>query len=102
MIRLMGVLDPFRFVLISIAGWMNQQQQEAIDYLREENKLLVQSNYSCGTGIIPEQASQTLPALNAIARATSVGRLGEQQDVCFPLMRAFGMKMRNVLVESAA
>jgi hypothetical protein len=31
-----SVLDPFRFVLISIAGWMNQQQQQAIDYLREE------------------------------------------------------------------
>jgi transposase-like protein len=39
-IRLMSVLDPFRFVLISIAGWMNQQQQQAIDYLREENKAL--------------------------------------------------------------
>ena len=51
-------------------------------------RIPVQSNYSCGTGIIPEQASQTLPALNAIARATSVGRLGEQQDVSFPLMRA--------------
>jgi putative transposase len=35
-----GVLDPFRFVLISIAGWMNQQQQQAIDYLREENRVL--------------------------------------------------------------
>jgi hypothetical protein len=35
-----GVLDPFRFVLISIAGWMNQQQQQAIEYLREENKVL--------------------------------------------------------------
>jgi hypothetical protein len=34
-----GVLDPFRFVLISIAGWMNQQQQQAIDCLREENRI---------------------------------------------------------------
>src|SRR3954451_1774781 len=40
MIAFMGVLDPFRFVLISIAGWMNQQQQQAIEYLREENKVL--------------------------------------------------------------
>lgn len=36
----MGVLDPFRFVLISIAGWMNQHQQQAIEYLREENEVL--------------------------------------------------------------
>src|SRR5215470_2081717 len=33
---------PIRFVLISIAGWMNQQQQQAIDYLREENRVLRQ------------------------------------------------------------
>ena len=36
----MSILDPFRFVLISIAGWVNQQQQQAIDYLREENRVL--------------------------------------------------------------
>ena len=36
----MGVLDPFRFVVISIAGWMNHQQQQAIEYLREENRVL--------------------------------------------------------------
>jgi putative transposase len=34
------VLDPFRFVLISVAGWMNQHQQQIIDYLREENQVL--------------------------------------------------------------
>jgi hypothetical protein len=39
-----GVLDPFRFVLISIAGWMNQQQQQAIEYLREENKTAVSNS----------------------------------------------------------
>jgi hypothetical protein len=33
-------LDPFRFLLISVAGWMNQQQREAIEYLREENRVL--------------------------------------------------------------
>ena len=36
----MSVLDPFRFLLISIAGWINQQQQQAIDYLHEENRVL--------------------------------------------------------------
>ena len=49
--------------------------------------------------IIPEQASQTLPAFNAIGRASSVSRLGEQQDISLPLMRTLGMKMRKVLVE---
>jgi hypothetical protein len=34
------VLDPFPFVLIAIAGWMNQHQQFAIDYPREDNRVL--------------------------------------------------------------
>src|SRR5215813_9357208 len=34
------VLDPFRFVLIAVAGWMNQRQRQIIDYLREENRVL--------------------------------------------------------------
>ncbi len=33
-------IDPFRLLLVSIAGWMNQQQRQVIDYLREENRVL--------------------------------------------------------------
>ena len=35
-----NILDPFRFVVIAVAGWMNQKQQHAIEYLREENRVL--------------------------------------------------------------
>jgi len=31
--------DPFRLLLISIAGWLGQQERDAIDYLREENRV---------------------------------------------------------------
>jgi hypothetical protein len=31
-------LDSFRFLLIAVSGWMNQQQ--LIDYLREEDRVL--------------------------------------------------------------
>src|SRR5215467_12896213 len=34
------VLDPFRFLLVSLAGWMNERQLQIIDYLREENRVL--------------------------------------------------------------
>jgi hypothetical protein len=34
------VWDPFRFVLMTVAGWMNQRQLQIIDYLREENRVL--------------------------------------------------------------
>src|SRR5215210_7524698 len=35
-----AVLDPFRFVLVAVAGWMNQRQLQAVEYLREENRVL--------------------------------------------------------------
>ena len=34
------VLDPFRFLLIAVSGWMNQRQLLVIEYLREENRVL--------------------------------------------------------------
>jgi hypothetical protein len=34
------VFDPFQFVLIAVAGWMNQRQLQMIQYLREENRVL--------------------------------------------------------------
>ena len=31
---------PWKFTVVAIAGWMNRQQQEAIAYLKEENRVL--------------------------------------------------------------
>ena len=33
-------LDPFRFLATAVAAWANQQQQDSIEYLREENRVL--------------------------------------------------------------
>ena len=33
-------LDPVRFILIALSGWMNSRQSLLIDYLREENRVL--------------------------------------------------------------
>ena len=38
--KMLRGLDPFRFLLIAVAGWMNQHQLLVIDYLREENLIL--------------------------------------------------------------
>src|SRR5215472_15062976 len=35
-------LDPFRFLLVTVAGWLGQQQRDVIDYLQEENRVLRQ------------------------------------------------------------
>jgi putative transposase len=34
------LLNPFRLLLVTVAGWMNQRQLQVIDYLREENRVL--------------------------------------------------------------
>src|SRR2546427_10243387 len=31
---------PLRFVFVALAGWINQQQRDVIDYLQEENRAL--------------------------------------------------------------
>jgi putative transposase len=34
------MLEPLQFVVVAIAGWINQRQQQTIEYLREENLVL--------------------------------------------------------------
>ena len=35
-----AVLDPFSFVIVAVAEWMNQHQRYVIEYLIEENRVL--------------------------------------------------------------
>ena len=37
---MLRVLNPFQFVLIAVAWWMNQRQLHIIHCLREENRVL--------------------------------------------------------------
>jgi len=34
------VSHPFLFLLVALAGWINQQQREVIEYLQAENRVL--------------------------------------------------------------
>ena len=34
------IWKPHTFFLVAIAGWMNRRQQDVIEYLKEENKIL--------------------------------------------------------------
>ena len=36
----MSTIHPWKFLLITIAGWINRHQQDVIDYLVEENRVL--------------------------------------------------------------
>jgi len=34
------ILQPWQLLLLILAGWVNRQQQEVIEYLRTENQVL--------------------------------------------------------------
>ena len=36
-----------QFLLLVLAGWVNRQQQDVIDYLQEENRVVPSINSSC-------------------------------------------------------
>ena len=45
------VFDPFRFLLIAVAGWMNQHQLQIIEYRAKSTGCYVNksANGSCGS-----------------------------------------------------
>ena len=36
------LLKPWQFMLLTLAGWINRSQQDAIEYLRAENQVLAE------------------------------------------------------------
>ena len=38
------ILQPWQLLLLILAGWVNRQQQEIIEYLRTENQILRESH----------------------------------------------------------
>ena len=38
-LRMRTGFDPFSFLVLSVAGWLNQRQQQVIEYLVEENRV---------------------------------------------------------------
>ena len=83
------VLDPFRFVLIAVAGWMNQRQLQIIDYLREENRVLREQldgrRVRLNDDQIPVPAQKLLPGRLAAPlrrRLMAIERMPYWRDAC--------------------
>src|SRR5438270_13401835 len=62
------VLDPFRFVVIAVAVWMNQQQRQTIVYLCEENRVLLQQLGGCRLLINDGQRRRLAAKANGLRR----------------------------------
>jgi len=35
-----NIIQPFHLLVVALAGWLNRHQQNVIDYLIEENRVL--------------------------------------------------------------
>ena len=58
----------FQFLVVAVAGWINQQQRDVIDYLQEENRVLREQ---LGPGRLRFTDAQRR---RLAAKATSLGR----------------------------
>jgi len=89
---MLKTLDPFRFLRISVAGGINQQQQHAIEYLREENRVLCVQLGSRRLRLTEHQRR------GLAAKAKRLGRkvLGDVATIVTPetLMRWHGNSLR--------
>jgi putative transposase len=64
---------PLHFLAVAIAGWMNRHQQDAIAYLKEENRILREK---LGRKRILLDKTQKIRLARAAMR---LGRDGEEQ-----------------------
>jgi hypothetical protein len=73
------ILDPFRFLLVAVAGWMNQAQQQIIEYLREENRVLREQ-----LGDLPALQRRTEAAAGGQTNGLGRKRLAEVVGIVTP------------------
>lgn len=73
-------MDPGRFILICLAGWLNREQQEVIEYLREEIRVLRDHVGPKRLRFTDEQRSR----LAAKAKKLRFGRLKEIANLVTP------------------
>src|SRR6187399_1658721 len=87
-------LDPFRFLLIAVAGWMNQHQLLAIDYLREENRIFREQLAGQTSDQTPDFLRDRRPPA---ARSRSPARVQTKPAGCQPMtVSGFTITRRSV------
>jgi hypothetical protein len=83
---------PLRFLLVALAGWINQQQRDVIDYLQEENRVL-REQLGPGRLRFTDAVRIAVKRINDrphVVRATSVVRLWKGVRLAANLQRFSG------------
>ncbi len=61
-------LQPWQVLLATMAGWINRHQQAAIDYLREENRIMLEQLGERRLRVNDEQRRRLAVADKAVGR----------------------------------
>src|SRR5262249_44640413 len=75
------VLDPFRFLLVTVSGWMNQRQLQVIDYLHKENRVLREQLGERRLRFTPDKPPATGRQADGTGQETVTGD-GHDRDSC--------------------
>ena len=62
------VIQPWQLLLVILAGWINRQQQEVIEYLRTENQILKESHGKKRIPLTDEQRRRLAVKAKALGR----------------------------------
>ncbi len=73
-------MDAFKLILVSLAGWMNRQQQQVIEYLQEEISILKEQQGSRRPKFTDDQGRR----LAGKAKLIRYGRLKEIVNLVTP------------------
>ena len=67
--------DPFSFLVVSVAGWLNQRQQQVIQYLVEENRVLREQIGNTRMRFNDDQRRRLAPKAKKLGRKVLAGTL---------------------------
>ena len=73
-------MDAFKLILVSLAGWMNRQQQHVIEYLQEEIIVLKEHHADRRIRFTDEQRAR----LARKAKRLQFGRLSDIANLVTP------------------
>ncbi|MFT4546717.1 MAG: hypothetical protein ACI8XO_002379 [Verrucomicrobiales bacterium] len=84
-------MDAFKLILVSLAGWMNRQQQHVIEYLQEEIRVLKEPQGGGRPNFTDEQRRR----LAAKGKLIRYGRLKEIEGRAFSPSEGAGPAQRE-------
>jgi hypothetical protein len=88
--------DPLRFVLIGLAGWINKQQRDVIDYLQEENRVL-RDHLAAKRLVLSDEQRRHLAV-----RAKKLGRQALSEVATLTHCAESSLTFRHVFMRSSA